>query len=141
MRLKSNLDYDLQTQKKEFKYKLIAFIESKFYINENLPKIFFTKTELILIIKLFDINDNCPEFLAESLPKNFQLEINDKALKTNDDRIIFRPLVRDLDSGKNSEIVFKLIGVSGSENHFKINPITGEVIFFFLLFLFNNFKI
>lgn len=133
MRLKSNLDFDSKTQQIKFTFKLIALIETNFYLNKNVSKIFFAKSEIKLTIKLVDSNDNCPEFLTKSLPKNYQLQISSETLKTDENAIIFFPVLRDLDSGKNSEIVFKLIGISGSEKHFEIDSKSGEV--FFLLYL------
>lgn len=111
-----------------FTFKLIALIDADFFLNENVRKKFSTKSEVRLIIKLIDSNDNCPQFLPKSLPKGFHLQITSGLPKTESDSIIFRPVVHDIDSGKNGKIVFKLIGVSGSENHFDIDVKSGEVL-------------
>lgn len=129
LRLKTSLDFENKHIQKNWDLTIIASIENKNPIS----------VENNIRFELVDSNDNCPDFY--NLPENFRVYLKTRIPKTPTESIIFTPKVRDADQGENAQIIFKLIGVEGSENYFDINFTNGQVIYYYFYLLLKYFKI
>uniref|UniRef100_A0A915D922 Cadherin domain-containing protein n=1 Tax=Ditylenchus dipsaci TaxID=166011 RepID=A0A915D922_9BILA len=125
LRLKSQLDYDDPQQQHVFDCSVIAGLFHNSQTHLNSKTLATPKVEHRVSLQLQDANDNCPEFLQ--VPSNYLVSVESKQPKTPADAVIYKPVVRDVDRGVNGQLVFKLLGVEGSENFFQINSSTGWV--------------
>lgn len=134
LRLKSSLDFDNPKQQKTFQCTIVAnlLLNDKHHpVKSSLTKEIVIKAERKVILKLADANDNCPKFSQQSIPKNFIINLKSREPKTPTDAVIFKPQVTDADVGDHGKIVYKMIGLDGSDEYFDIDPRNGQVRFAF----------
>ncbi|KAI1730641.1 cadherin domain-containing protein [Ditylenchus destructor] len=130
LRLKSSLDFDNPKQQKTFQCTIVAnlLLNDKHHpVKSSLTKEVVIKAEHKVILKLADANDNCPKFSPQSFPKDFVINLKSREPKTPTDAVIFKPQVTDADVGDHGQIVYKMIGVEGSDAYFDIDPRNGQI--------------
>ncbi|CAK5055660.1 unnamed protein product [Meloidogyne enterolobii] len=121
LKLISSLDYENPLHQKQFNFSIVAQLE----LGNSKKSLKLQSTPLEIKINLLDFNDNCPEFLE--IPLNNLIIIEEKHLRplTSSDNIIWKAKARDLDEGKNSEIIYKIIG--DNWQLFDLHPFIGEL--------------